>query len=702
MNTLGKRTALSLANGNDIARCLLPLLDALGWHGDHSHLQEAMPHLPETMSITDFLNTLANLKFEGRLYNIYLNAIDQRTAPCLFVPKRGNAIVVVAVNAEMLLVYDSQSGEYRHIPRSKQNGVAVLFQAMDKNARSLLKQQPEWFRRVMLRFRHVVSHAAAVSLLISILSFVSPLFVGFIYDGVMVSGSPDSLLYLGTGMLFFVLADAGFRFLRSHLFLYVSSRLGNIIGNEVFRRLLFLPPAFTETANVGAQVARIKDFETVREFFGGQALIALFELPFMLILILALLFIGGRVALVPLGAMLLFIAFGFAIMPAVRRNNLTTAQSGSEKQSFVLELLANMRAIRCAGSSSIWLRRYRDISNQAAQDSFAMARLNALINAFSYGLVTCSGLVTLMVGVHDAIIGTMSVGSLVASMMLVWRILAPLGTGFSVFTQVGRIMRSIGQVDRLMNMGLENRQEANLVIARRFQGRLAFNDVSIRYQPDAPAALLNVKFVVDPGEVLILVGHDGAGKTTVLKLLLGLYSPQVGRVLLDNINVRQIDPVQLRHAIGYAPKDNFSFYGSLLQNLKFSNTNASDADVTRALQRVVGLEEEILAMPEGFDTRIKIDTMSQFSASFLKRLCLARVFLRDARILLFDEPETGLSAGEILRLRDSLAELRGEYTVVLATHEPSLFAIADKMLWLESGRVKSFGNALDVSQKYLG
>lgn len=688
---------------NDIARCLLPLLDALGWRGDQAHLQEAMPHLPESMSLTDVLNTLANLKFAGRLLPMRLNQVDQRATPCLFVPDDGGSpLVVVAVGAEMLLVFDGAGGEFRQMPSDSRPGVTALFSVMDKGANSLLLPQQEWFRKVMRRFHPVVGHAALISLLVSVLSFVAPLFVGFIYDGALVSGSPDSLLYLGAGMMFFVLADAGFRFLRSHLFLYVSNRLGNIIGNEVFRRLMFLPPAFTETANVGAQVARIKDFETVREFFGGQALIALFELPFMLLLVVALTFIAGRVALVPLGAIVLFIAFGVAVTPSVRRNNQAVAQSGSDKQSFVLEVLTNMRAIRCAGAMENWRARYRDISRQTAWNAYSMARLNGLINAFSYGLVTFAGLATLMIGVHDVNAGAMTVGALAASMMLVWRILAPLGTGFGVFTQVGRIVRSIAQVDRLMAMNLENRQEASMRIERQFTGLISFADVSIRYQPDAPAALLNVSFNLEPGKVLVLVGHDGAGKTTVLKLILGLYTPQVGRVLLDNVNLRQIDPIQLRHAIGYAPKDNYLFYGTVLQNLKFANATADEAAVEAALQRVSGLKEEIAAMPEGFETRIKVDSLGHFSSSFLKRLCLARVFLRNSRILLLDEPESRLSAGEVLRLRDAIAELRGDYTVVLATHEPALFAVADKMLWLENGRVKGWGNALEVAQRYTG
>lgn len=688
-------------SGNEIARCLVPLLDALGWRGDQARLFEAMPHLPQYMSVIDLLNTLANLKFQGREERARLDQIDHRLFPCLFVPDAGNALVLVAVSdTQNILAFDGKTGEYRQIDKLPLNGRVVLFKAMDRSARSLLQQQPGWFRQVLLRFRQVLFHAVIVSLLISVLTMITPIFVGFIFDGALISGSPQTLIYLGMGMLFFVIADGGFRFLRSHLFLFVSTRLGNIIGNEVFRRLLFLPPAFTETANVGAQIARLKDFETVRNFFASPALVALFELPFMTVLLVAVALIGGWIVLVPLLALLVFIAFGLMLLPQVRRSNAAAAQSGSDKQSFTLEMLANLRPLQYSGVTNLWLERYRELSATAATEQFAIARTTAIINATAYALVMLGGLVTLIIGVHDVIGGQLSIGALVACMMLVWRILAPLGMGFSLFTQIGRITKSIDQVNRLMNIGLENRQESQLAADHNVAGRVAFADVSIRYNSDAPPALLGINFTIEPGETIAIVGHDGAGKTTILKLILGLYTPQAGRVLLDNVNVRQLDPVALRTSIAYAPKTDFLFYGTLRQNLQFSNYSADEKAIQQAADKA-GLTQDIYRLPEGFDTRVKNINLTQFSSSFQKRLSLARVFLRNTRLVLLDEPESGLSTSEVSGILSALTERKGDVTTIIATHDPSFFWIADKILWLENGRVKLWGPTAEVAPRYV-
>lgn len=501
-------------------------------------------------------------------------------------------------------------------------------------------------------------------------------------------------------MVFFVLADAGFRFLRSHLFLFVSVRLGNIMGNEIFRRLLFLPPAFTETANIGSQVARFRDFDSIREFFAGQSLIAAFELPFMLILLAALTIIGGKVALVPIAAILIFAVFGLAIWPTVRRTNEARDKSGSEKQTLLLELLANMRALRLSGAGSIWHKRYRSISVTAAVDQDKLARVTAFINAFSHGLVMAGGLATLAFGVNEVLNKQMSMGALVACVMLVWRILAPIGTGFGVLTQVGRVNKSVNQVNRLMNMPLEARQEAAVTAEKRLQGQIELSDVSIRYSTEAPPALLGINMVIEKGKTLVVVGHDGAGKSTLLKLIMGLYTPQAGRVLIDSINVRQMDPVALRHSIAYVPKSDYLLHGTIFQNLQFSNYVATEEQVRLAAQKV-GLLEDIEALPDGFQSRIKNTNMGQFSSSFQKRISLARAFLRQSQILLLDEPESGLSGEESANLLVTLTEMKEENTIIIVTHDPGFFWVADKVLWLEKGRIKMWGSTADVAPKYL-
>ncbi|MBF0186109.1 MAG: ATP-binding cassette domain-containing protein [Magnetococcales bacterium] len=700
MNQSKPPVLAAIQTGSDYARCLIPLLDAMGWRGDQIHLLEALPHFPNQMGLVELLNTMANLKFEGKPLVVNLQHMDARLLPCLFVPQgEGSVQVLVALGESAYFCFDGSSGEYTQLPKDRLTGTAYLFQTMQKGSQTLQQPQPEWFQRVLVRFSPIFIHAVMITIVISLLTIIPPIFVKVIFDTILLSRSQETLLYLAAGMLFFIIADTGFRFLRVNLFRYVSVRLGHIMGIEVFRRLLFLPPSATESANLGSQISRIKDFESIREFFAGAAVIALFELPFLLLLVVALAIIGGPVALVPLGVMALFALFGLIMMPIADRTNAAVAQAGSERQAFIVEMLASLRAIKHTGAIHLWNARYRTLSAAAANATYESARLTGVVNAISYLLVMLGGLGTLILSVERVMVGTMTTGDMVGTMFIVWRILAPVGSGFGVLTQIGRTGKSIGQINRLMNLALETKQEANAAVDKGLMGRIAFFGVSLRYFPEAPPALLGVEFVVEPGEVTVVVGHDGGGKTTVLKLLMGLYHPQAGRVVIDNTNVRQFDPLVLRRSVAYAPKRNYLFYGTIAQNIMLANPSATEESLLQAADQAMILEE-ILAMPDGLQTRIGDHNINQLSLSFQKRICLARVFLRKSRIILLDEPEYGLPETLQSQLLARLEKMKGEQTLFIATHLPDFFRIADKVLWLENGRVRAWGPADAVAQLY--
>lgn len=685
---------------SDIARALVPLLDALGWRGDDSFLYAAMPHMPSEMGVIELLNTMANLKFESRVQETRLDMIDRRQMPCLFVPNSNDAMVLLAKSNTQILAFNGGIGEYVQTDIAPTQGQAIFFRPMSRDADSFLKQQPDWFRKVLGRFSRLFIQVIIITAILTALALLTPVFIMTLYDQVLAAGSMRALGYLGIGIVLYVIADAGFRYLRSYVFNFISVRLGNIIGNEVLRRILYLPPAYTETANMGAQVARIRDFESVREFLAGPAAASLIELPFLMILIGGLFFIGGQVAWVPVASIVIFGIFGLAILPFMRRVNADAAKMGSDRQTFILEMLSNLREIKNIGATNKWLKRFRDLSADAAWSTYSTAQLTSLVNTFSHTLVMLSGLLTMSVGVGMVMNGSMSSGALMASMILTWRILAPLRTGFSVLAQTGRIKRSIDQIDRLMNIRLENKQESTLLRTLTLRGQVSFTNVAIRYSQDAPPALIGVNFSANPGEVVVIVGHDGAGKTTILKLMLGLYHPQAGQILLDNTNVRQLDPVGVRHTIGYAPQSNHFFYGTVAQNMRLSSPRASDEDLQQAAWKAQVLDD-ILALPEGFETRIGDHNIAQLSTSFRKRLNLARVFLRQSNLYLFDEPETGMTDWEVDNFVAALQMDKGNASIFIATHSARFIDLADKVLWLEKGRVRMFGPPEDVRDAFM-
>lgn len=677
---------------SDFAACLEMLLLALNWRGKERNIAEAMPHFADDLDLTGFRNVMANLRYTSRPERIPLHEIDARLMPCLYVPDDKPAHVPMARSDFGLRIFDGGSGDYQTLSEEEmvQTGTAFFFAPVDVEEAKAVQQKIGWFWMIMERFRPLVYQILALTLLLNLLALATPLFVMAVYDKVVATGSMSTLAYFGVGVGIALVCDVVLRKIRTRILSFIGARLDNIIGNEVFKRIMFLPPAFTERATIGAQVARIKDFESIRDFFTGPMATVLFEVPFSFIFIIVIFILGGPVALIPIFMLVLFWLVAIAFGPMVRNSISDTARYGSKRQELVIETISSMRAIKYSNGEETWLARYRELSAKASMASFKASQVTSYLQTVSHVLMISSGVGTIVFGVFRVFEGDMTIGGLVASMILVWRVLGPLQSGFVTMTRVAQVRSSIAQINNLMNINSEHKEEA-VFSNRKINGLISFGRVSLRYSPEADPALVGVNFDVLPGEVLAVIGGNGSGKSTVLKLLLGMYIPQAGSIRIDNTDIRQLDPVELRQMIGYVPQTAEYFYGTIAQNLRLANPAATDEELCGAAS-MANVLEDIEALPKGFWTRMGDTSSGQLPSSFQQRLNLARCYVKSPRIMLFDEPGNGLDFDDDQIFMKTVTKLKEDgVTSFVVTHRPSHLKIADKILWLENGHMKMYG-----------
>ena len=687
-NALGGFSAAS-----DLAACLLPLLKALGWKGDPRHVAESLPHFANDLDLTGLRNVLATLNYSSRPEILTLETIDARLLPCLFLPDKAPAMVIKALNDDGTLdVFDSAEGASRTVDGHRFRGTAYFFtnQANDTTAKPA-----SWFKSILERFRPLYWQAFFVTLALNVFSLSTPLFVMSVYDKVIGATSYSMLISLSIGVTMALTADAILREVRARILAFVGARLDNIMGNNIFQHILGLPPGFTERATIGAQVARIKDFESVREFFTGPLATVFMELPFAIFYFAVIAMLGGIIALVPVIATILFMIGGFVVMPIVRKNVSVASRAGSRRQEFLVEALGKMRAVKLAAAEHTWVNRYRDMSARAAMGGFKNGLFASLIATLSNILIIVSGLATIAVGVLGVIAGDLSIGGLIAAMMLVWRVLSPLQTGFTMIQRVEQVRGSIRQIDSLMAIKPERDPKAIMQPLKNVKGRVVFSRVSLRYSNEADPALVGVSFEVEPGEVVAVTGRNGSGKSTILKLLLGLYQPQAGAIKIDAADIRQIDPIELRHMISYVPQSCSLFFGTVAQNLRLANPTATDSDIRWACDQA-DVWGEITALPRGLDTRVGEGASDHLPTSFIQKLSLARGYLKRSPIMLFDEPVNGLDFEGDRTFMQAVETFRGQSTIFMVTHRPSHLRIADRILVFDGGYLRLAGPAEEV------
>lgn len=346
-----------------------------------------------------------------------------------------------------------------------------------------------------------------------------------------------------------------------------------------------------------------------------------------------------------------------------------------------------MRAIKQVGAPDVWLERYRAASAAAVGEGRKIQAANATLQNLAQGLTMLAGAVVLVWGATRIIDGAMSVGALVAAMALTWRVLSPLQAGIAALSRLSQINQSLLHIDQLLRLRPElTDRAAPAVVQRVFRGHIALNRVSLRYRAEAEPALLGVDLAVRPGEMVGLAGHSGAGKSSALKVMAGLYQPQAGTVLLDGLDIRQMTPAELRLAVTYAPQNRHLFYGTIAQNLRLAAPTASTAQLQAALAEADCLDE-IVALRQGLDTPLGDQTLQGLPVGLMQRVSLARIYLRPAAVLLLDEPGQWLDERGDRALIEALRARKGRQTIVMVTHRPSHLALCERIATFEGGRI---------------
>ncbi|MEQ8288081.1 peptidase domain-containing ABC transporter [Thalassospira sp.] len=679
---LGSTDALS-----DFDACLWPLLQALGWRGLPRQVAEALPHMDQALDLVDFRNVLAHLNYQSREIDTTFDQIDERMMPCIFVPDDGTALVVMRPEDNGIRVFDGGTDREIVIKASALPGKLYQFTVADRRERYFEDDKRGWFGGIAERFSNLGHQLLLITLVLNIMALATPIFVMGIYDRVIGTRSIPMLIQFSIGIGIVLILTWVLRALRSQIVSHFGARLDTLVSGAIFERLLSLPPAFTERAPVGVQISRIRDFESVREFFTGPMALVMLEMPFVPIFLIVMFYLGGWLSLIPVALICVFVLIGLIAFPVVSRRVSELGRNGANRQEFLVETVAKMSALKYTASEKRWLARFRDISADTAYAGYRVAMVNNVINTSAQILMITAGALVLAFGADRVMNAQMSVGALVASMMLAWRVLGPINQAFLGLPRLAQLRGSVRQINRLMTLAPEGDLVPRSVDQRRFEGAVSFSRVSFRYSPESDPALVGVNFDIKPGQVVAVVGANGAGKSSLIKLVAGMYQPQAGAVLIDGADIRQMDPQTLRQAISYVPQDIEFFRGSIAQNLRLANPVASTDDLRMACMSA-GILQEVEALPEGFSSRLGDQHSSRFSASFLQRLALARAFVREAPIILFDEPTNGLDQRADRAFLHTINRLRGGSTIFLITHRPSHLDMADRILVLDAGQLR--------------
>lgn len=669
--------------------CLCALILKLEPHCKVQRILESLPHDFEAMDEADFLNTMAHLGYYCRPADSALENIDERLLPGVFIPGQGKpSIVLWRDENNDLQFYDPVSRLISDVPPSfDKEGRVWFFQKYDENrvATSQFMRKGSgytWFRALMGRFKGTFAQVMTAGLILNFIALATPLFIMLVYDRVIAANSPGTLPMLALGAFIAIGFEWKLRHIRSTGLSWLAGRLDNIVGNKIFAHLIGLSPDLIEKASVAAQIARIKTFESVRDFFSGSVFLSLLEAPFVFIAIAAVAIIAGKLVFVPLAMVLGYILLFALIRLKIKVSIRLAAKASSARQQFTIETFEKLEGIRGHGLQNKWEEKFRHLSGREMMAHFYLSWLGMVAETCAHTLTVIAAIATVGFGVHMIWAGTLTTGALVATMILVWRILTPFYSLCTMIPRLEQLRNSIAQVNDLMDIETEAEEARSYSRLPKLKGAISFNNVSFSYMDDTDAVFEKLSFEARPGNLVVITGSNGTGKATVLKLIKSLHRPTQGTVRIDGFDIRQLDAPDLRRQIAYVPKVPHFFNGSITENMRLSNPMASKEEIIKALE-LADAWNDIQKMRNGLETCIGSHGETKITTSFATRLSLARAYLHPASILLIDElPNALLSDKAGQNLKEYLARAKGKRTVLLCAYREDFMKLADTIVWL--------------------
>lgn len=679
---------------------LLPFLAALNWRGTDRDLFEAMPHFADDMDLTEIRKILSHLGYPTlERKTDALSDVDDRLIPCIATMADGTLYIVLARGDNGYDLIDGKTGDT--LTKDELTGIAAVYvvapeDRVEQEASRKSRASKSWIGDLIYRFSPTVWRMWAISFVLNFLALLTPLFILMIYDQVIPIGSVSVWVGLGVGLVAAFLFEAMLRFRRARMVAYVGSRLDFAIASSTFGKLLSLPANMTESVPIGDQVAKLRDFDTTRDVFTGLLITVVLDLPFVLLSFALLAVISGPIALIPVGMMALYGLLWFGMSPTLRRAVTAASRAKAVRHAFLVEAVSNMRVIKECAVEDTWAERYRDYSAASAVAQNKSAQIAFLIQTLSQALMVISGLATLTIGVSLALEGSLSLGALIASMAIIWRILSPLQSLFLSLSRLEQVRVAIKQIDSLMSIkGEAEKKQQSAGVRRAWQGDIRFHRVSLRYSATSEPAILGANFAIKPREFLAITGANGAGKSSFLRVLMGLQKPQAGQVLLDGIDVRQISPPELRTTMAYVPQIPKLFHGTIAQNLRLGNPAATDEQIQEAVE-LAGLTDDLKLLRDGLNTRIGDQSIWQMNAGFTQKIGLARAYAMDGPVLVLDEPANALDDRGDEALVKALEAFRYKKTIVMVSHRPSHIKLADRVLILKGGSIIEDASPADI------
>lgn len=633
-----------------------------------------------------------------------LNEIPQLVLPVILLLKGGDACVLNSISddGKEVEIVTSDSGmvpvsiswndlEEQYIGRYFL--VKKQFRYDERSPEVLKTQEGHWFWGTIWQSKRIYRDVLIASILINLFAVSAPMFTRLVYDKVVPNLAFETLWVLASGIFVIFLFDLTLKLMRSYFIDVAGKKSDILISSKLFSKVMGIrmearPPS------VGAFARHLQEFESIREFFTSATISSLIDLPFAILFLVLIWLMAGNLVLVPIVGVMILIVYSLLIQGPLRRTIEEGSRLASQKYANLIESLAGLETVKLFGAQSQFQFRWEEAVAHMANWNIKSRRITDGIQNTAGFVQQASNVGMIILGVYLIAEGDLTMGGLIAATMLSGRAIGPMVQLSLLSTRYNQAKSSMTIIDQIMGMPDEQEEGKRYIHRPIVHGKIELDKVTFHYPESPIASVRDLSLTIQPGEKVAIIGRIGSGKTTLERLIMGLYKPTQGHVRIDDTDIQQLHHIDIRRNVGCVPQDSQLFYGSIRDNITLGRPLADDRDIMDAANRA-GVTVFTQQDPAGLERQVG-EGGQLLSGGQRQAVTIARALLGRPPVLLMDEPTSAMDNRSEMHIKQQLAQLKSSETLILITHKTSMLDVVDRVIVMEKGCVIADGPKAEV------
>lgn len=639
----------------------------------------------------EIIQSAKALKMKAKLCHLKINKLGHITAPIIAKDKNSEFFIIAKSQEEdfMVLFTDKIQPEILSKAELAQiwDGTSILITKkgiVDREAVFSFK----WFIPTILKFKKEFIQVLLAVFIIQILGILTPVMTQVVVDKVLVHRSISTLNVIVIGISIVYIYELILGLSKNYVFTHTTNRIDVMLSYKLFKHLFALPLKYFESRRVGETVARVRELDSIRNFLTGTPLSSMIDLVFIIVYIVVLFCYNKMLTVIVICSIPVYAILSAIVTPLFKKRLDEKFETGANTQSFLVESITGVQTVKSYALEPKFEKKWGDLQSDYVKASYRTSMVSATAGTTGQFIQKVFDLLILFFGAKAVMEGDFSVGQLVAFRMLSGRVSGPVLRLVQLWQEYQQASLSVKRIGDIFNTAPEPILNANQAAMPKINGKIVFDKVHFRYNPQGGEVIKGMSFEIEPGTIVGVVGRSGSGKSTISKLIQRLYIPEGGKISIDGMDISLVNPAMLRKQIGVVLQENFMFNGTVAENISIHYPAASMEQIIHCA-KIAGAHDFILELPNGYNTVIGEKGMG-LSGGQKQRVAIARAILANPRILIFDEATSALDYESESIIQNNLKEICRGRTVLIIAHRLSTLKDAQKIMVIDKGNLVEY------------